>query len=276
MKIIYTASIILLSTVTLLAKDYQKSEKMINNILSNNYSTGKQTENKNKKNHKEEKKRTKQSSPKEDEVLYKTGVELFEGGYYDHSASNFKDLTSKFPNSIYSDNANLYLGKIEIKRFKYDTAQNFFSKIKKDSGEYPASLFYSAQALDFDKKYLGAIELFSKVSASFPDHELADNALINQSKIYIKINNGQKALESLTSILKNYKNRETIDDAYYLVGKIYLEDKKLRNIETTRFIYKNFIKKSKSGDLYFKDSPLLPIVKKDLSDLEQIFFYKKQ
>ncbi len=279
-KLIYllAAALIFLSP-PLLSKDYQKSEKMISDILKNNNVTkdtkepSKNTSDTDSKD-KEENKSQQKTSPTEDEVLHKTGIELFEGGYNDHSASNFKQLIERFPGSIYTDNACIYLGKIELKKYNYKDAVKYFQKIKKDSGEYPASLYYTAEALNYDKQYIKSIELYKKVSASFPDHEVADNALLNLSKLYIKVGNGQKSLEALIEILKSYRDRETIDDAYYLLGTIYLRDKKLRDIETTRKIYKSFILKSDKGEKYFKDSPLLPVVKKELNDLEKIFFNK--
>ncbi len=270
--------IIVISSPALFAKNFNKSAKMINDILHNNREQDKSKPKESMQNERKEREKSeaKGENPKEDEVLHKTGMELFDGGFYNHAAGNFNELVKKFPQSPYADNANIFLGKIEIKKFRYQQALKYLEKINSQSGEYPTALFYKAIALKREKNTIKSLELFKKISASFPDHELSDNALLEEARAYIKLNKGQKALEAIMDIIKKYENRETIDDAFYMLGYIYLKDRNLRDIERTVAIYKTFLKKSRRGDSFFKNSPLLPVIKKELTEIEKFFFENKQ
>ncbi len=288
--------ILLFSFIDSYAKDFHKTEEMINSILneSNTESAVKNGElkkndtaneevpsseqkdinktepDKNEQNDEKEIKNTALSG--KDEILLKTGIQLFESRMYDHSLSRFNDIIKNHPSSRFIDSARMYTGKIYIRKYDYENAIKQFDAVNEKSGEYPASLFYKGEALRLKGEIVTAIETYQKVSSTFPENELADDSILITGKLYLKNRKGYQALESALKIVRYYKNSETIDDAYYLIARIYERDPILKDNEMSRKFYRSFLKKADSGQKHFADSPLKNIVKKDLDHLEKRYF----
>ncbi len=277
---------VLLLIVPLYSKDYHKTEDMINNILTEekNSKTNKtepatinpddktpvKTDEKENAGDEENKKNSAMSG--NDEVLLKTGIQLYESGLIDHSLARFNDLIKNYPASKFLNSARMFAGKIQLKKYQYDEAIKQFDEIKEQSGEYQAALFYKAEAYRYKGDPINAIEFYQKLSSSYPEHELADNAILTSGKLYLNSNKGYQALESAIKIIRYYKDNETIDDAYYLVAKIYEKDPLLKDMEMSRQFYKIFLRKVEQNQKHFVDSPLIPAVKKDLQHLEKTYF----
>jgi len=133
-------------------------------------------------------------------------------------------------------------------------------------------LYFKSEAYRYKGDPINAIEHYQKLSSSYPDHELADNAILSSGKIYLNSGKGYQALESAIRIIRYYKDRETVDDAYYLIAKIYEKDPILKDLEMSRKFYKTFIRKYEQNLKHFSDSPLISAVKNDLSHLETTYF----
>ncbi|PKL18686.1 MAG: hypothetical protein CVV49_04490 [Spirochaetae bacterium HGW-Spirochaetae-5] len=281
-----TAVLIIFIFTSGYSKDYHKTEEMINSILAEEAGTaGKKTEpetaapddkqdkiNNPDKTADEESKNKNNAMSGKDEVLLKTGIQLYESGLLDHSILRFNDLIKNYPSSPFMNNARMWAGKIHLKKYQYDEAIKQFDEIKEQSGEYPASLYYKSEAYKSKGDIINAIEHYQKLSSSYPDHELADNAILSSGRLYLNSNKGYQALESAIKIINNYKERETVDDAYYLIAKIYEKDPILKDLEMSRKFYKTFIRKSEQSVKHFSDSPLIPAVKNDLNHLEKTYF----
>ncbi len=281
-----TAVLLIFIITSAYSKDYRKTEEMINSILAEETTnaakktepetnipgdkqnktddTGKTTD--------EENKNKNSAMSGNDEVLLKTGIQLYESGLLDHSILRFNDLIKNYPSSPFMNNARMWAGKIHLKKYQYDDAIKQFDEIKEQSGEYPASLYYKSEAYRYKGDLINAIEHYQKLSSSYPDHELADNAILSSGRLYLNSGKGYQALESAIRIIRNYKDRETVDDAYYLIAKIYEKDPILKDLEMSRTFYKTFIRKSEQNIKHFSDSPLIPAVKNDLHHLEKTYF----
>ncbi|HON15766.1 MAG TPA: tetratricopeptide repeat protein [Spirochaetota bacterium] len=218
---------------------------------------------------KEEKKLTMSGK---DEILFKTGIQLFETSMYDHSLAKFKELLNTYPSSKFADSAHIWLGKIYIRKYQYDDAIREFDSVKENSGEYPASLYYKGDSYKLKGDSIKAIENYNKLAGEFPENDLADNAIINIGKLYLAESKGYQALEAGLKIVKYYKDSESIDDAYYLIGKVYEKDSILKDIELAHKYYRMFLKKAENKEKYFVDSPLLQLVKSDIQFLEKTYF----
>ncbi|HOP30567.1 MAG TPA: tetratricopeptide repeat protein [Spirochaetota bacterium] len=295
MKKLFIFALLLLST-NLYTKDFHKTEEMINSILNEESEPASKGENNQKdstpisgetteinQNGNESKpgnqseEQTEEISKKpvmtgNDEILLKTGIQLYESGLYDNSLIRFNDIIKNFPNSKFIDSARMWAGKIYIRKYDYDNALIQFNNVGEKSGEYPASLFYRGESLRIKGDSIGAIENYQKVSSSYPENEIADNAILITGKLYLANGKGYQALESALRIIRYYKNTESIDDAYYLIAKIYEKDPILKDIELARKFYRVFLKKSDSKQKFFSDSPLIGIVKKDLEFLDKTYF----
>lgn len=278
------------------SKDFHKTEEMINSILKEDSDSSEKKEKilpeeksstettpvekqsgeeiKNEKpvenDTEETAKRTAMSG--NDEILLKTGIQLYESGLYEHSLLRFNDIIKNFPTSKFIDSARMWAGKIYIRKYDYDKALNEFNSVGEKSGEYPAALFYKGESLRIKGDTVSAIENYQKISSSYPENELADNSILITGKLYLNNGKGYQSLESALKIIRYYKNTESVDDAYYLIAKIYEKDPILKDVELSRKFYRVFLKKADTGQKHFADSPLKEVVKKDLEYLDKTYF----
>jgi len=270
--------IILSLTVNIYSKDFQKTEKIINSIL--NESPDQRSVISHKKDDKairvKEKKTPVKSSiqgiSSPDHVLLKTGISFYNSRLYGNALKKFTELTEKFKQSPYADASKAWIGKIHMKQYRYNDAVKIFQSIPEDSGEKPFALFNIGRCYSYKGDRISAIEYFQKVSSLFPEHELADNAMLRTGRLFMEENRGNQAVESIINIIQNYSKRETIDDAYYLLGKIFENDPTLKDIETARKLYRKFLTKAKKGEKYFHNSPLKERVARDVKYIEKKFF----
>ncbi len=207
----------------------------------------------------------------EEQVLFKTGVDFYNSGMYEHALKKFQELAAKFPKTTLIDGSRAWMGKSDLKLYKYDDAIKEFSAIPVDSPEYPTAVYYTGESFQMKGDRLSAIENFEKLFFRFPQNELADKAVLNAGKLYLAQNKGAQALDAAIKLIKHYKDKDTIDDAYYLLAKIFENDATLKDIETARKIYRLFIKKGETDERFGK-SPLKKRVEQDLARIERTYF----
>ncbi len=272
------ALLIFSSYLNLFAKT-NKHYEIIKTILSDLPTEQKKSpdlENKNISGEKKQKKKSKAAIPApqtEDIVMLETGIRLFHAKNFEAALNKFNELKKKYPGSPYLDQTRNWEARTSFQQGNYKKALAVLKKINENSGEYPAALFLTGRIYQNQKLYNQAAIHFYKIPSLFPEHELADNALLRLGKLYLLIKDGNSALQVTVNIIKNYPDRETIDDAYYLLGKIFEKDPRMKNIEKARIIYKKFVSKAeKEKENYFKDSPLLNRVKNDLTYIEKLYF----
>ncbi|HPA72527.1 MAG TPA: outer membrane protein assembly factor BamD [Spirochaetota bacterium] len=211
-----------------------------------------------------------------DDALYRTGVDFFNSGMYEAAVKSFAELKSKHPQSAQLHSAMIYSGKANMRLRDYKKAIDDMSVVPTESGEYPASLFHQAEARLGMGNRADAIALFSRVAVQFPQTALADDSLIRAGQVYLDDGKGRQALDSAVRVIRHYGDRETVDDAYFLVGQVYEKDPEVRDVEVSRKVYKVFIGKAESGEKHFDKSPLLRRVKRELRELESRYFrYEK-
>jgi len=280
--------LIIISSLSVQSMDFNKTEEMIDTILSEESGSAV----------KQEKEQTEQQAGDEaavtvedetgakddaassgkntmsgkDESIYKTAIQLYNTGYYDHSLAKFNEIISNHGDSKFLDNAHVWAGRIYIKKYKYDDAIKEFDSVRDISGEYPASLFYKAEAYRFKGDNISSIEFYQKYASEYPGNPLAPYSILNAGKLYLSNKQGTQSLEAAIKLIKNYPDSDTIDDAYYLIAKIYEKDPVLKDVESARKYYKIFLKKAANNEKYFSDSPLLPAVKRDMEHLEKTHF----
>lgn len=275
--------LIILYSVSLPSKDYNKTEKIIQSILSEERDNQNGSRRKNgkitdqnaeqKKEDDADEKKKKSSMNGKDEVLLKTGIQLYESGLYDASLAKFNDMKKNYSSSPFIDTARMWSGRILMKKSQYDDAIKEFDNINDPSGEYPYALYYKAEAYRYKNDYINAIEYYQRVSSLYPGrHPLAEYSILATGKIYLSEKKGYQALEAAARIISNYKDTDTIDDAYYLVAKVYEKDPLLKDLEISRKILIIFLKKSEQNQKYFSNSPLLPAVKADLENFDRTYF----
>ncbi len=207
-----------------------------------------------------------------DEALYKSGIDFFNANLFDASIKSFDELKSKHKESPRLHSALIYSGKAYMRLGNFSKASEELLAVPAGSGEYPASLYHLAEAQIGMGKKDDAIATLYRLSTQYPQTSLADDALVHLSQIFLQEKKGHQALEAAVKIIRHYGDRETIDDAYFMIGQIYEKDPLLRDVEVSRKIYRIFIQKAENGDTYFADSPLLRRVKRELKSLEKRYF----
>jgi len=207
----------------------------------------------------------------EEDVLLRTGIDFYKNGLYESSLRKFQELGEKFPKGALKESAGFWAGKVLVKLYRYDDAIKEFSAVTPESGDFQSALFSIGECYQMKGDRIASIEYYQKVYALFPSRDLADKALLNIGKLYLDQQRGAQALDSAVRLVKEYKDRDTVDDAYYLMGKIYEKDPRLKDVETARQIYRQFLKKSET-DPRFGSSPLKKRVMEDLARIEKMYF----
>ena len=203
--------------------------------------------------------------PSRDESLLKNGIQLFNSQLYEKARSNLEELKTKYSGSRFRDSASIWISRIHSEQGMFDNAIDELNTITLESGEYPTALFTIGEIYIKKRSPLDAIGYFNMVSSQFPEHELSDNALINLAEVYLDIKKGDMAMESVIKVIKNYDDRETIDDAYLLLGKILETDYLLMDFGLAGDVYRIFLKKSADKNQpNFFNSPLNQRVEKSL------------
>lgn len=211
-----------------------------------------------------------------EEALYKTGIDFFNSEMYEAAVKSFSELKSRHPQSQQIHSAMIYSGKARMRLRDYTKALEDLAVVTAESGEYPASLFYQGESQMGLGKRTEAITLFYRVATQFSQTPLADDSLIRASQVFLEERKGRQALESAVKIVRYYGDRETIDDAYFMIGQVYEKDPVMRDVEVSRKIYRVFIRKAEAGEKHFSNSPLLRRVKRELKTLESRYFrYEK-
>ncbi|MCR6641976.1 MAG: tetratricopeptide repeat protein [Sporocytophaga sp.] len=91
----------------------------------------------------------------------------------------------------------------------------------------------------FRNKNLEAIEMAEEILRKYPKHSLADEVLLLQAKIYRKLADFDKSLLALEKINVSFSNDILGDDALFLTGIIYEENKK--DNQKAMQIYQDFM-----------------------------------
>lgn len=216
------------------------------------------------------------AEPNADAVLLKTGLSMFNSGSYTAAEKNFSKLISEYPDSPYTDTARIRLGQIYIKENEYDKAMETFAEVNEFSGEYPAALFDTGYCLNAKTDVTSAISCYQTVAYSFPDHELADDALVRAGLLFLQTGKGSEALSTFIDVVSKYKNRETVDESVFYMAKVYEQDAGLRDIERARDIYKLFLKKAAAGEKHFANSPLKERAERELARINSTYFRIKE
>jgi len=215
----------------------------------------------------------KKGSGTPDDVLLKQGIEFYNAEFYERALQALESLQKNYPQSPFKDQASLWKAKIYTQQQKYTNALQELSTIPEQSGEYPAALFMTGRVNQAMGKPLDAIEYYTKVAGLYPDQDFSDDALILAAQLYISQKKGNAALNALLKVIKQYSDRETVDDAYYWLGRILSTDPNLKDVELARKVYTIFLKRAQDPAYNtFYSSPLKERVADELKRLDATYF----
>ncbi|MFW5807808.1 MAG: tetratricopeptide repeat protein [Spirochaetota bacterium] len=207
-----------------------------------------------------------------DSVLLESGIALYNSGNYASAIETLRELRTNFPASPLADQANMWIARSHFRQDQTREGLDTLELIPESSGEYPSALYLAGTHYLSLKEYDRARRSFYRASSLFPSHEIADDALLELSKLYKSEGNGEEALKSAVYILKNYADRESADDAFYMMGKIYETDPRLKDIEKARQIFTLFLNRAEKGEAPYANSPLADKVRNDLKYINESYF----
>jgi TolA-binding protein len=207
-----------------------------------------------------------------DSVLLESGISLYNSGNFTAAIETLNDMRQNYPMSPLADQANMWIAKSYFKQNETEQGLDALELIPDTSGEYPSALFLAGSNYLALKDFENAKSSFYRAASLFPGHEIADDALLELTKLYQNEGNGEEALKNAVYIIKNYSETDSADDAYYLMGKIYEKDPRIKDIEKARHVFTLFIQKADSGQTPYSTSPLLVKVREDLRFINSNYF----
>jgi tetratricopeptide (TPR) repeat protein len=120
-----------------------------------------------------------------------------------------------------------------------------------DSTEAAMKTFAATELLIFQNKYNQAIDSLSFLLKKYKNDGLVDDALFKRANCYLKTSNIEKAIEDLTEIITQYPTDVLGDDASFLLGII--TEEKLKDNDKAMKIYQDILK-NYPGSIYGVES----------------------
>jgi len=175
-----------------------------------------------------------------------------------------KSFSSKFPKSMYRDDAYYELGNTYISQDNYNDAIVAYNKLIRDlpnSSYVPKALLKKALILENTGKSNEALTLFKRVANDFPSSEEALQAVSSAKIIYIdqgRVNEYAEWVNRLDFV--NIENSEIDDATYQAAEQSYLENKSSQAISRFKDYLEQFPNGKNSlkanfylGQLYFAE-----------------------
>ncbi len=116
-----------------------------------------------------------------------------------------------------------------------------------DTSVVPMQIFARADLLFFQNRFIESLTTLDSVLTIYKGHSLTDEILFKKSKIYLKNNEIEKAVEVLEKINTEFYYDILADDAIFTLAEIYLE--KLKNTEKAKALYEKILLEYK-GSIY--------------------------
>ncbi|RLD82705.1 MAG: hypothetical protein DRJ07_07900 [Bacteroidetes bacterium] len=161
--------------------------------------------------------------------LAKTKIETAD---YEDAQTLLKELkkSSKKPKSL-NHEINLVYADMYMKQKNYKNAIDYLKKGIKDEKKKKFKtrlIFIIAQLYDKEENYNEAIKNFRMVVKNNPYYDMTFSAKIKLAEIYEKTkSDGKKLKKDLLKMLKDDKNIEYLDQIYYALGRIELNEKNI-------------------------------------------------
>ena len=118
---------------------------------------------------------------------------------------------------------------------RHDRARDAFLRILEDRPEEPVALFHLGR-MDPDRE--AAEQYFLKVLLHDPEHALADDALLEVSRIQFDLERHDDAVNACNRLLKAYPDSELRDETRFLLGRALLAG---RRPELSRMVFQQLL-----------------------------------
>jgi TolA-binding protein len=147
-------------------------------------------------------------SPRLPEILFAKGVTLTNNNNFDEAYTDFAELISDYPGSLFADKAKLELGIIEMAAGRYDNADSYFSGLAQTRTDELGAKgqYYLGLSLFEQDKITEAITAFVRVRTIFSAYdEWLTKSYLKLGECYTKIKDEVKAKEIYRAVLSRHK-----------------------------------------------------------------------
>lgn len=118
---------------------------------------------------------------------------------------------------------------------RHDRARDAFQRVLEDRPGEPVALFYLGR-LDPDREAAG--QYYLQVLLHDPEHALADDALLELSRIQFDLERHDDAVNACNRLLKAYPDSELKDETRFLLGRALLAG---RRPELSRMVFQQLL-----------------------------------
>lgn len=176
-----------------------------------------------------------------DDALYAAAGEYYKSGDYEKAAVLYKKLTSLFPKGNYAEEARYNAGWCSLKLGKKDDAVKEFIAIadKKSDADLNASALCRIGDIYLDEKdFDSAIYYYDKVLKDHPEGYLSDYAQYQFAVTLFRKNKFEESALAFQSVISNFPKSRLIEKSVYHLGLIYF---RLGEFENSASQFKAFV-----------------------------------
>ncbi len=203
------------------------------------------------------------SEAEKDYILFQKANALNFSGKDEEARRTFDELTSKYPNSRYADNAMYQRADVDFEKGNYSAAITGFTRViesKMGSGVVPFALQKRAQAYSNLQQYDKAIADYQQILNQHPNSKVANSALLGLQETLASA----KRSDELGEYLEKYRRANPQDNStesieFDAAKSLYLSEKypqAIRSFETFMRNYpqslQNYDARYFMGDAYFR------------------------
>ncbi len=175
-------------------------------------------------------------------ALYNLGYSYFQTKDYNKALSSFSRYTSMETDkkiATYPDALNR-VGDCYLFRRDFATAEKYYSQAataNPDAADY--AQFQKAFVLGLQRKYAEKVRALDSMMKQYPNSAYYPNALFEQSRAYVMLNDDAKAINTLEQLLKEHPNSAFSSKAGIQLGQLYFNN---NNAQKSIAAYKKVIK----------------------------------
>lgn len=172
------------------------------------------------------------------------GMSAIEDGNWKEAASQFKILTSSFPNTSYGQDGFYFLGVAFFNLEEFDLANDSFSQYLKCQNN--PKFFLSAIEFKYaiadklkngaKRRFFGtkqlpkwatgrtlALKIYDEVISAMPSNEIAAKALYSKGCLLWELKEFRDSVEAFQLVTKRFPKHELAPECYLLITKVYLD-----------------------------------------------------
>lgn len=181
--------------------------------------------------------------------LYYKGDSEYQLGNRAEARTNFLRVIREFPDSEFSEESLVSVGKICIEEENYTQAVEIYSQLAgktkdKERGEH-ARYLWGFSLVNSGKKAEGHT-VYEELIKLAPESSFSDNALYDLASDHFDDGDFEKAYLEYSRIKDNYKDSDVYNQAFKMAGEVLIAQKKYGEAES---VFADFIKIDASSEL---------------------------